>query len=416
MGLQSVKTLVLGFSLVTNLSKNKTKGFNYVVYWKRSIYSAAAARTIASKMQMMQQEEAFLAALLKDIGMLVLDTVLGEEYGQICEGAATHLDLVRLEKEALGVTHAEVGAILAAQWKLPPVLAIPVGHSHNSEAVQDPALRKLCELVELSGWCGDVFVDDDAAPAIAQVRTFCANRFKMSDTNCDALLAEIGQKTKEIAGLFEINIGSSGNYEQILKKANETLIELTLQTQQQNQQLKRQAATDGLTGLANRAQFDAFFEDCFARSMQSGQPLTLLLMDIDKFKSINDRFGHQTGDRVIQGVSAILQAAARPQDLAARYGGEEMAIVLPNTSRATGAAVAESIRRSLAARPLPCDKPEPVPVTISIGVASLERGSPFTKPAQLLKAADLAVYAAKNGGRNCVKVFSPAPTAKPAAA
>src|SRR5688572_13614862 len=83
LGLQSVKTLVLGFSLVTNLSKNKSKGFKHLSYWKRSIFAATAARTIAAKIGVVQQEEAFLAALLKDIGMLVLDQVLDEEYGQI---------------------------------------------------------------------------------------------------------------------------------------------------------------------------------------------------------------------------------------------------------------------------------------------------------------------------------------------
>src|SRR6201996_2885904 len=84
LGLQSVKTLVLGFSLVTNLTKNKAKGFKHLHYWKRSIYGATAARTIAAKLGLVQQEEAFLAALLQDIGMLVLDTVLGEQYGEIC--------------------------------------------------------------------------------------------------------------------------------------------------------------------------------------------------------------------------------------------------------------------------------------------------------------------------------------------
>src|ERR1700689_826821 len=81
LGLQSVKSLVLGFSLVTNLSKTKRKGFSHINYWKRSIYSATAARTLAARVNLVQQEEAFLAALLMDIGMLVLDQALGDEYG-----------------------------------------------------------------------------------------------------------------------------------------------------------------------------------------------------------------------------------------------------------------------------------------------------------------------------------------------
>src|SRR4051812_39999863 len=94
LGLQSVKTLVLGFSLVTNLTKNKSKGFKHLAYWKRSIFAATAARSIAAKIGVVQQEEAFLTALLMDIGMLVLDQVCGEQYGEICAAADTHEALV----------------------------------------------------------------------------------------------------------------------------------------------------------------------------------------------------------------------------------------------------------------------------------------------------------------------------------
>src|ERR1041384_999896 len=83
LGLQSVKTLVLGFSLVGNLAKSKAKGFKHISYWRRSIYAATAARTLATKFQIVQQEECFLVALLMDIGMLVLDQVVGEAYGEL---------------------------------------------------------------------------------------------------------------------------------------------------------------------------------------------------------------------------------------------------------------------------------------------------------------------------------------------
>jgi diguanylate cyclase (GGDEF)-like protein len=98
-----------------------------------------------------------------------------------------------------------------------------------------------------------------------------------------------------------------------------------------------------------------------------------------------------------------LKTAARKQDLAARYGGEEMALVLPGTSRATGAIIADTIRRAVAAQCVQSEN-QTVHVTVSIGVATAEVGGRLTSPAHLIKAADLAVYAAKHGGRNCVKV------------
>src|SRR5205823_6278808 len=136
------------------------------------IYAATAARTLASKFGIVQQEEVFLSALLMDIGMLVLDQVIGAQYGEINEGpgAAGHAELVAAEMAALGMTHADVAGVLMEQWKLPPVLSVPIAFHHRAGEVKDPALRKLTELVSISGRCADVFVDANAAAAIGEIR------------------------------------------------------------------------------------------------------------------------------------------------------------------------------------------------------------------------------------------------------
>jgi diguanylate cyclase (GGDEF)-like protein len=425
LGLQSVKTLVLGFSLVTNLTKGKAHGFKHIDYWRRSVYAATAARTIAGKLGIVQQEECFLAALLKDIGMLVLDQVLGDQYGAICNQASTHLDLVAAEEQGLELTHAEASGILAGQWKLPPLLAIPMAFHHKPQQVSDAALKKLTEVIHLAGRCADVFIEEPAAAAIANARDFAQKTFNINQADCDAMLDEIGTRTKEIAQLFEINISASASFEAILKKANEALVELTLQTQQQassleqqNQQLKKEASTDALTGLANRAAFDAFLSEQFeATSGAAGRSVSLLMLDLDKFKSVNDKHGHPAGDAVLRYVGKLLHTAARAHDLAARYGGEEMVLVLPGTPRTTAAAIAETICRAIAAKPVPIDGNKTLAVTASIGVATYEPAGPLKVPQHLIKAADLSLYAAKKSGRNCVKVFSPpAIAAKPAVA
>jgi diguanylate cyclase (GGDEF)-like protein len=421
LGLQSVKTLVLGFSLVTNLMKNKPRGFKYMMYWKRSIYAATAARSIAAKANLVQQEEAFLTALLMDIGMLVLDQVLGEPYGEVHAKIHSHAELAEIESAELGGTHAEVAGILAEQWKLPPLLATPMLCHHQPETVADPALKKLTEVVYLGGRCADVFVDENPAPAIADVRCQFARLLNLSETDSDALLADIGVRTREVASLFEINIGSSINYEAILKRANEALVDITLQSQmqatqlkEQNVELKRAATTDGLTGLANRASFDQFLAEQFAAAMKAGQPLSLLMLDVDKFKSINDKHGHPMGDQVLRALAKVVKSATRPQDLAARYGGEEMCLVLPGTPKAIAATIAESLRRAIAGKPIGAGAAR-LAVTASIGVAAYEPGSPFRAVAHLIKAADLGVYAAKKSGRNCVRVFTLPPVASKAA-
>jgi diguanylate cyclase (GGDEF)-like protein len=430
LGLQSVRTLVLGFSLVTNISKTKTNGFKHLDYWKRSIYSATAARAMAARVALVQQEEAFLASLLKDIGMLVLDQVVGPAYGEINAKAASHEELAPIETAHLGLNHGDAGGILASQWKLPPLLVTPITYHHAPERVSDLQLRRFTELVQLSGRCADIFIDEQPANSIACVRKMCQDQHGITGDETDALMHEVGRKTKEVAGLFELSIGAAADYETVLRKANEALVEITLHSQQQaavleqqavtlqekaskltvqNRQLEARANSDALTGLANRARFDAFFAEAFNAACRGGKPLSLLMLDVDKFKSVNDRLGHPTGDLVLKTLARMLANATRAGDLAARYGGEEMVMVLPETTRATAAAIAESIRRSIAAKPINLGEVI-LPVTASIGVASLEPGTALgaamTSPTHLMKAADLAVYAAKHSGRNCVRVFS----------
>ena len=361
---------------------------------------------------MVQIEECFLAALLQDLGMLVLDQVLKEEYGPIHEKATTHRELAAVEHNTLGMTHAEVSGYLAESWKLPPVLCVPMRHHHDPKAVTDVALRKLTEVGFVAGLCADIFVEGSPAEAIGEVRNHCRELFKMTEADCDAMLSEVGNRAKEIAPLFEIKLGKASDFDEILKRANEALVELTLKTQQQaanleqqNMKLKEQAATDALTNLANRARFDQFLIEQFTLSQNQKRSLSLLMLDVDNFKKVNDAHGHQIGDQVLKTIGRLLRTAARATDLAARYGGEEMMLILPGTGKATAAAIAESIRRTVAAKPLDCDSTK-VKVTVSVGVATLDPESPLKLPAHLLKAADLAVYAAKHAGRNCVKVFS----------
>ena len=160
------------------------------------------------------------------------------------------------------------------------------------------------------------------------------------------------------------------------------------------EQMRRMAAVDGLTGLANRRAFDSALRAEVERSARTGQPLSLVLLDVDHFKRINDTFGHQSGDDVLRNVGAVL-AAGRATDLAARYGGEEFAVLLPACSSADAVAVAERLRAGIAA----VGPPE---VTASAGVATLQ-ARPGTKADQgsaLVDAADSALYQAKRAGRD----------------
>ena len=414
LGLQAVKTLALGFSLITNLqTKDPADGFDHMRYWKSSIYAGSAARILAKHLSIVQQEEVFLAGLLANVGVLVMHRVLGAEFDDLwkqCNG--NHEQLIELCRTRFNLTHCDVGAMLAYYWELPQVLARPIA-SHQNPSDDDKELKPLVEVVHTAVIIGDVFASRDPAPFIVRARNEMSTRFKFSPEDVERIMAEIGSSTRDVAKLFEVNTGPNRTYAQILDEAQQTLVQLTLQSQQQvrtiqkeNESLQAKARTDPLTGLANRARFDEFLEEQFSRAYKLQRPLALVFLDLDHFKKVNDTWGHGAGDEVIRRVSKVLKAACRSIDLPARYGGEEFAIILTETETPAAAQTAEKIRRALESESITFEG-NVIKVTGSIGIAGTDRTRVFTLPAQLTSAADRASYAAKMSGRNCVRLFRP---------
>ena len=172
-----------------------------------------------------------------------------------------------------------------------------------------------------------------------------------------------------------------------------------------NERLAQLANYDGLTGLANRRAFDETLERNFAESCRSGQPLSLVMIDVDHFKQYNDLHGHPQGDRCLQQVAqAIKSAARRPLDFVARYGGEEMVMVLPNTDAAGALVVAEMARFTVEALQIPHSTNPPRDVSVSVGVASHTFNNVGQNMQALMQRADQALYQAKAAGRNQVVV------------
>lgn len=157
--------------------------------------------------------------------------------------------------------------------------------------------------------------------------------------------------------------------------------------------------TDTLTGLLNRRYIEERLAEEINRSDRSGAPVTLLMLDVDEFKSYNDRYGHPAGDEALEMIGHILRENLRGADVAARYGGEEFSVLLPETSVEEAEAIAERIRRHVEVTKFPKRK-----VTVSIGIAPL--GGNVNTVKELVKAADLALYEAKRDGRNNVKIYN----------
>ena len=171
----------------------------------------------------------------------------------------------------------------------------------------------------------------------------------------------------------------------------------------QQEELLRRATTDALTGVGNRAAFDARMSLELERSARSGTPCALLMIDVDRFKAFNDTYGHQAGDRVLQAVARLLDGSIRKVDYLARYGGEEFAVVAPGTPEDGVFQLAERLRQTVEALSVPWDGRN-LGVTISIGAAVFTDLADANEASDIIKAADAQLYAAKCSGRNRVEI------------
>lgn len=182
-----------------------------------------------------------------------------------------------------------------------------------------------------------------------------------------------------------------------------TLAVIAIQKQQAFEEIKSLSIRDPLTGLYNRRYLNEILVSEMDRAFRLHRPLSLLLMDIDHFKSVNDRFGHLVGDQVINGLARLLGVIVRPYDTVARYGGEEFLILMSDTAEAEALAAAERLREATAAERF---LPEDTAVTCSFGISTM-KGNEETLPTpeEFIHRADKALYEAKRAGRNRVHIF-----------
>lgn len=197
--------------------------------------------------------------------------------------------------------------------------------------------------------------------------------------------------------------------EQRLKQAEQQVAELTEklnsvqgesdQLRERLQDERNQAMIDPLTGIPNRLAYNERLEQEFARWRRYGSPLTVAVWDVDKFKSVNDTYGHQAGDKVLTVIARLLHKQIRETDFVARFGGEEFVLLLPETGLEAATVAAEHLRKSVEATEFHF-RGKRVPITISCGMSEFQQGD---TPEQVFERADQALYEAKDSGRNCCR-------------
>jgi diguanylate cyclase (GGDEF)-like protein len=413
LGLNATLTLALSFSLVKSLRSGKPNGLDHPLYWRRALLAATSARALADAMHHPMAEEIFLAALLQDVGMLALDQVMPDLY----RGGALqrdHAALAEVERKRLQTDHAEIGGWLMRTWNLPERLHLAIGHSHRVELAFTAEPNQIFErCVALSGQVADLFLLDAQQRCFAETAQSSERSLGLDKMAFGQVLGTIGAMIPETEAIFECAPLAKQHPELILEQAREVLMLRSLHALREINTLRAVAETstsraleleeetrrDALTGVYNRAHLDQVLAREFENASRHKWPLSVAFADLDSFKSINDRFGHQAGDRILQATARILRGNTRESDLLARYGGEEFVVVLPATDAATAQGVCERIVAAFrnTGHMIGSDQ---ATVTISIGCATHGEHTSFADIADFINAADQALYTAKLRGRN----------------
>jgi diguanylate cyclase (GGDEF)-like protein len=415
LGLNATLTLALSFSLVKSLrGGGKSNGLSFGLYWRRALLAATAARALGDAMRQSLAEEIFLAALLQDVGMLALDQAVPDLYSAGESLQRNHGALAEHEKQRLQVDHAQVGGWLMKGWNLPERLHRAITHSHQLQLnfSSEPA-QIFDRCVALSGPVADLFTLEPEQRQFAET-ALCAERSLGLDKMAfGQVLGTVGAMIPETEAIFETELTAKQHPELILEPAREVLMlrslhalrEInTLRTAAESPssrtlELEEETRRDSLTGIYNRAHLDQFLGREFDNSTRHKWPLSIAFADLDNFKYINDHFGHQAGDRILQATARILRGNTRETDLIARYGGEEFVVVLPATDAETARSICERIVMAFrnTGHVIGSDH---ATVTISVGCATHGTRTLFDDVADFVKAADQALYTAKLRGRN----------------
>ena len=414
LGISTIKNLALSFALVNRFQSNQTNFFDYVQFWKNSLIGATASKVVTERIDSSLSSDAFFLGLLQDIGMLTIGHCMPRQYSLILKEMDNRhgSNLLQAENEILGFNHQEIGEYLTKSWQLPDIFHLPIGYHHDPEKLPtaQPNIEKLTKILYISSLYIELFDNKLSGFNLWLIEDAIKNFDSAKAINIDQIGTEISQFTQQLFPIFEIDVDQS-DYIQILESAraesaklSEDMISNLLDQHREIETLKRQVTRDSMTQLHNHQHFRELLHNELSRAERYQRPLSLVLADIDHFKSINDTYGHLAGDHVIKAVAAKLTMEVRESDYVARYGGEEFAMILTETDSEQAAIAAERLRSEIAGLNLSIAGNSISP-TMSFGISSLPTNQKIDIN-ELINRADKALYRAKGNGRNQCCTYS----------
>jgi diguanylate cyclase (GGDEF)-like protein len=431
LGMNAVRSLVLSFSFLTMKGGKVENRFDFEKFWEKSLASAVTAKLILEHVKGADKEEVFVCGLLQNLGELILAKSFPEEYDKVLQAIEDEQqDAFSAEEAVFGNNHTVVGTAVAKSWGFPEVLLIPIQHHHHPDQYtgNNAHVRSTIRAVYLSDLLVNILFSNKPEIYHKKFRKEAGKLLGLTAESIEAILEQVHIKVKEAGTYFNLQIKTTKSVQEILQEANIRLSLINLDYDQMNKQLilakihlenltneleKKNkiladlANIDGLTGAYNHRYFQNILDQEINRALRHNSSISILLIDIDHFKRVNDTYGHQVGDFVLSEFARIIQENIRKYDVLARYGGEEFVVILPETNSAEALVVAEKLR-SIVEHTSFQDSREKYQVTASFGQSSSTPAieDNFNKNT-LIHQADQALYEAKEKGRNQVVGYSP---------
>ncbi len=432
LGTTVIASLALNFSLTDAATARGPLVEHYKSYWMQSVVQAVTAELLGSRLNGKAEDEFFMCGLLTDIGRLAILKTIGEEYLPVLtKSQENRCDLYEVEQESFGFDHSLIGEKLLSNWKFPESIITATRLHHASkeelEANADDEEIDLIRAIAVASSAGDYFCRQNRGTALQRLRELAASFYGFSEEKLEELLEQIRERIDQVGELFSADTKRIPDASDLMADANEQLSQLAMREhlsnaqslakqheieqqkqdlETQNERLKQQTQFDALTQVYNRSFFEEALQIEVAKCCEKAEQLGVLFADIDKFKRINDTYGHQFGDLVLQMVAQAFRKMLRRADVLARYGGEEFVVLVSNPTEKGLEKLAERVRQSVEQTEVAFEGKR-VPVTVSIGAAIILPARNETKVGKMLVGeADKAMYRSKENGRNRIHVLS----------
>lgn len=422
-GLNAALTLALSFSLVSTLRACKPNGIDYKLFWRRTLLAATASRAFGELVCKGQDEDIFLAGLLQDVAILAIDRSVGDFYANLAKGAS-HTAICEYERGLLnGKDHGHYSAMLLKTWNMPEKLHQAVELSHSkAEIPGDSDENRFACCLALGSDLAEAALSSDRAAMLAKIAAKSNKLLGLRDEQFTAVVTRVLKLIPEAEELYETSILEAGDAESMLAQARELMTVRNLHALREvhalqdtaavllnrTEQLEDASRRDPLTDTLNRVWLDRMLEREHTQAVMFSRSLSVAFVDIDHFKKVNERHGHENGNLVLKASAHAVQGSIRGSDMVGRYGGDKFLILLPGTDTQMAHSVCERIQKAIRDLTIPLNDGVVKP-TATFGVATYTPEHRFTNSTELTEAADHALYAAKLRGRNCIEHFESAP-------